>query len=157
MGSRDAGAAYGTKKNLILAGLEPAIFWFRRPTPHPLGHRTLHAKPKKDHTECGACRKIKTKEEKMTGGGFEPATLASAVGLLARRSLTRCRKCPEADGNALPYRRQSPYRLVVRTSCCGRNNPGSTPGEDISLGQSEEKKTCLHHCIISRILQLDSL
>ena len=26
MGSRDAGAAYGTKKNLILAGLEPAIF-----------------------------------------------------------------------------------------------------------------------------------
>ena len=73
----------------------------------------------------------------MTGGGFEPATLASAVGLLARRSLTRCRKCPEADGNALPYSRQSPYRLVVR--------PGSTPGEDFSLGQSEEKKTCLHH------------
>ena len=26
MGSRDAGPAYGTKKNLILAGLEPAIF-----------------------------------------------------------------------------------------------------------------------------------
>ena len=82
---------------------------------------------------------------KMTGGGFEPATLASAVGLLARRSLTRRRKCPEADGNALPYSRQSPYRLVVRTSRCGRDNPGLTPGEDISLGQSEEKKTCLHH------------
>ena len=95
--------------------------WFRRPTPYPLGHRTLHAKPRKDHTECGACRKIKTKEEKMTGGGFEPATLASAVGLLARRSLTRCRKCPEADGNALPYSRQrvlvvtSQVRLLVRT------------------------------------------
>ena len=100
-------------------------------------------------------RKIKTKEEKMTGGGFEPATLASAVGLLARRSLTRCRKCPEADGNA--YSRQSPYRLVVRTSHCGRDNPGSTPGEEISSGQSEEKKTCLHHCIISKNLQLDSL
>ena len=125
--------------------------------PYPLGHRTLHAKPRKDHTECGACRKIKTKEEKMTGGGFEPATLASAVGLLARRSLTRCRKCPEADGSALPYSRQSPYRLVVRMSCCSRDNPGSTPAEDISLGQSEEKKTCLHHCIISRNLQLDSL
>ena len=82
---------------------------------------------------------------KNDGRGFEPATLASAVGLLARRSLTRRRKCPEADGNALPYSRQSPYRLVVRTSRCGRNNPGSTPGEDISLGQSEEKKTCLHH------------
>ena len=26
---------------------------------------------------------------------------------------------------------QSPYRLVVRTSRCGRDNPGSTPGEDI--------------------------
>ena len=26
MGSRDAGPAYGTKKNLILAGLEPAMF-----------------------------------------------------------------------------------------------------------------------------------
>ena len=24
-----------------------------------------------------------------------------------------------------------PYRLVVRTSRCGRDNPGSTPGEDI--------------------------
>ena len=104
-------------------------------------------KPRKDHTERGACRKIKTKEEKMTGGGFEPATLANAVGLLARRSLTRRRKCPEAGGNALPYGRQSPCR----------DNPGSTPGEDISSGQSEEKKTCLHHCIISRILQLDSL
>ena len=27
--------------------------------------------------------------------------------------------------------RQGPYRLVVRTSRCGRDNPGSTPGEDI--------------------------
>jgi hypothetical protein len=26
---------------------------------------------------------------------------------------------------------QSPYRLVVRTSRCGRDNPGSTPGEGI--------------------------
>ena len=26
---------------------------------------------------------------------------------------------------------QGPYRLVVRTSRCGRDNPGSTPGEDI--------------------------
>ena len=26
--------------------------------------------------------------------------------------------------------RQRPYRLVVRTSRCGRGNPGSTPGED---------------------------
>ena len=25
----------------------------------------------------------------------------------------------------------SPHRLVVRTSRCGRDNPGSTPGEDI--------------------------
>ena len=27
----------------------------------------------------------------------------------------------------------SPHRLVVRTSRCGRDNPGSTPGEDIVL------------------------
>ena len=26
---------------------------------------------------------------------------------------------------------KGPYRLVVRTSRCGRNNPGSTPGEDM--------------------------
>ena len=26
---------------------------------------------------------------------------------------------------------QGPYRLVVRTSRCGRDNPGSTPGEDL--------------------------
>ena len=26
---------------------------------------------------------------------------------------------------------QGPYRLVVRTSRCGRDNPGSTPGEDM--------------------------
>ena len=27
---------------------------------------------------------------------------------------------------------QCPYRLVVRTPRCGRDNPGSTPGEDIA-------------------------
>ena len=37
----------------------------------------------------------------------------------------------------LPYSRQSPYRLLARTF----------------LGQSEEKKTYLHHCI-TRNLQL---
>jgi hypothetical protein len=31
----------------------------------------------------------------------------------------------------LPAVTRSPYRLVVRTSRCGRDNPGSTPGEDI--------------------------
>ena len=30
-------------------------------------------------------------------------------------------------------RRQGPHRLVVRTSRCGRDNPGSTPGVDIFL------------------------
>ena len=30
-------------------------------------------------------------------------------------------------------RRASPHRLVVRTSRRGRDNPGSTPGEDIFL------------------------
>ena len=151
MGSRDAGAAYGTKKNLILAGLEPAIFGSE-------DQRLIHyatgpaCKAKEGSHSVRGLQEDQDERRKNDGGGFEPATLANAVGLLARRSLTRCRKCPEADGNALPFSRQSPYRLVVRTS-----RPGSTPGEDISLGQSEEKKTCLHHCIISRNLQLDSL
>ena len=56
MGSRDAGPA--------LAGAELAIFGSKDQRLVQLGHRTLHAKPRKDHTECGACRKIKTKEEK---------------------------------------------------------------------------------------------
>ena len=30
-----------------------------------------------------------------------------------------------------PCRKHSPYRLVVRTSRRGHDNPGSTPGEDI--------------------------
>ena len=67
------------------------------------GEKALRERSQKrgDRKKKRACRKIKTKEEKMTGGGFEPATLASAVGLLARRSLTRCRKCPEAVGRVL--------------------------------------------------------
>ena len=36
----------------------------------------------------------------------------------------------DAAGHGLLY--QGPYRLVVRTSRCGRDNPGSTPGEDIA-------------------------
>ena len=42
----------------------------------------------------GACRKIKTKEEKVTGGGFEPATLASAVGLLCPAITDTMQKVP---------------------------------------------------------------
>ena len=33
----------------------------------------------------------------------------------------------------LNYRTSSPHRLVVRTSRRGRDNPGSTPGEDIFI------------------------
>jgi hypothetical protein len=36
-----------------------------------------------------------------------------------------------ANELGLPAVTRSPYRLVVRTSRCGRDNPGSTPGEDI--------------------------
>ena len=74
-----------------------------------------------------ACKKIKRKGKKMTPAGFEPATLAGAVWLA---------------GTPVPGRRawihgvvatasQSPYRLVVRILRCGRDNPGSTPGEDM--------------------------
>ena len=33
----------------------------------------------------------------------------------------------------LNYKTSSPHRLVVRTSRRGRDNPGSTPGEDIFI------------------------
>ena len=39
---------------------------------------------------------------------------------------------PATFNNHLPFLGQCPYRLVVRTSRCGRDNPGSTPGEDIA-------------------------
>ena len=68
----------------------------------------------------------------MTGGGLNPRPLPALLACLPGD------KCPEADGDALPYSRQSPYRLVVRKLRCGRDNPGSAPGEDISLGQSDE-------------------
>ena len=114
MGPRDAGQRMALRK-LDPGRTRTCNLWFQKPTPYPLGHRTLHAKPRKDHTECGRAGRSRRKK-KNDGRGFEPATLASAVGLLARRSLTRRRKCPEAEGNTLPYNRQSPYRLVVRTS-----------------------------------------
>ena len=39
---------------------------------------------------------------------------------------------------------QSPYRLVVRTSRCGRDNPGSTPGEDICAMFSGQSLCCMN-------------
>ena len=47
----------------------------------------------------------------------------------------------------------SPHRLVVRTSRRGRDNPGSTPGEDIS----STFDMCLRHRFALRVLNLDSL
>ena len=41
---------------------------------------------------------------------------------------TNTRVSKEANAQHVGKR---PYRLVVRTSRCGRDNPGSTPGEDI--------------------------
>ena len=42
------------------------------------------------------------------------------------QSLCLWKVCAQSQPHA-----QGPYRLVVRTSRCGRDNPGSTPGEDI--------------------------
>ena len=41
--------------------------------------------------------------------------------------------CPSVflQQNILCMSASGPHRLVVRTSRCGRDNPGSTPGEDI--------------------------
>ena len=100
----------------------------------------------------GRAGRSRRKKKKWREGGLNPRPLPTLLACLpgdhwhdaesARRQMaTRCHTAGR----------------VVRTSRCGRDNPGSTPGEDISSGQSEEKKTCLHHCIISRILQLDSL
>ena len=44
-----------------------------------------------------------------------------------------CQGCEEVR-----RRQQSPYRLVVRTSRCGRDNPGSTPGVVMQVRQAVE-------------------
>ena len=66
-------------------------------------------------------------ERKMTPAGFEPATLGW-------RGLVGWDTCPSRRAwihGVVATASQSPYRLVVRTSGCGRDNPGSTPGEDM--------------------------
>ena len=39
---------------------------------------------------------------------------------------------PATSNDHSPFLGQCPYRLVVRTSRCGRDDPGSTPGEDMA-------------------------
>ena len=43
----------------------------------------------------------------------------------------------------MPHVKSSPHRLVVRTSRCGRDNPGSTPGEDIFFRKQNLQATGL--------------
>ena len=56
-----------------------------------------------------------------------------------------------------------PHRLVVRTSRCGRDNPGSTPGEDIWVGsrasqlRAERPKENRNLCMRSRREKPNSL
>ena len=82
----------------------PCNLWFRSPAPYPLGHKTLHAKPRKvSHSRCGRDNPGSTpdedislgqghagrsrREKKNDGrGGVDPATLASAVVMLCWRS-----------------------------------------------------------------------
>ena len=42
-------------------------------------------------------------------------------------------------GNYFTQVLQGPHRLVVRTSRCGRNNPGSTPGVDNTLNETSNE------------------
>lgn len=56
-----------------------------------------------------------------------------------RRTNTRTRsitRAPFADNTCPGTQAISPHRLVARTSRCGRDNPGSTPGEDMLLTSS---------------------
>ena len=78
---------------------------------------------------------------------------ASCLGLVQREKACTCRW--EQQGNALQSLRlweicvqsqppaQGPYRLVVRTSRCGCDNPGSTPGEDMYYAMFHEKNLWL--------------
>ena len=52
-----------------------------------------------------------------------------------------CFLCPAAFEDLFPSPPQCPYRLVIRTSRCGRDNPGSTPGEDIG-------RVLIHACFV---------
>ena len=54
---------------------------------------------------------------------MQPNSINSGLGTMFPAA---CQGCEEVR-----HRQQSPYRLVVRTSRCGRDNPGSTPGGDI--------------------------
>ncbi len=45
-----------------------------------------------------------------------------------------CCQCQSCTREAATIKVSCPYRLVVRTSRCGRDNPGSTPGGDILPG-----------------------
>ena len=66
------------------------------------------------------------------------ATIRSASGQSRRRTLPRNAKAvprlrfslPSGDRSQELAHAHGPHRLVVRTSRCGRDNPGSNPGED---------------------------
>ena len=61
----------------------------------------------------------------MSSCGMQPNSINSGLGTMFPAA---CQGCEEVR-----HRQQSPYRLVVRTSRCGRDNPGSTPGVVITI------------------------
>ena len=101
------------------------------PTPYPLGHRTLHAKPRKDHTECGGrAGRSRRKKKKWREGGLNPRPLPALLACLpgdhwhdaesARRQMaTRC----HTVGRVLAATTQ--VRLLVRTFISSGQSPAS--------------------------------
>ena len=89
---------------------------------HPLAPSWLH---RRVPDNCGMVVARAVAATASTAHGLDPPLLK------ANRSRLRSREMfAHTDGGQA---NKSPYRLVVRTSRCGRDNPGSTPGEDITL------------------------
>ena len=79
-------------------------------------------------------------EKRMSARGLENSSGGEEIELCSQRALRQSGAVFEIETTKLHSRAQcsvaqrfaSPHRLVVRTSRYGRDNPGSTPGEDIS-------------------------
>ena len=100
-----------------------------------LGNERTHARPPPDGIAVAVAIKIRLPQgwgdtRGRSGCFWKQKTCSASRGgpPEVAAATQRPKSIPEKQtGNK---KRRSPHRLVVRTSRCGRDNPGSTPGED---------------------------
>jgi hypothetical protein len=80
------------------------------------------------HMECNLCR-----SRDSAGGHDSSVRSCKRFGWLMHKAFFWLWQSQEL---LLEHASHGPYRLVVRTSRCGRDNPGSTPGGDICRSPS---------------------